>query len=194
MNQEERMYVIDDQKITLDGKTLKGNLILDIGGGGEGIIGLCYGNKVISIDPSKDELKEAADGPLKIAMDARELLFLDNSFDTVTSFFTLMYIGRPDHKKVFSEAYRVLKDDGEFILWDTTISKYDGGLKDVFIVKLEVDTPKKSIKTGYGTLWKDKEQDISYFSSLGKETGFKVMLKEINNQIFKIVFKKLEGC
>lgn len=60
--------------------------ILDIGGGGEGVIGLCYGEKVVAIDLRKDELEQAPDGPLKIVMDAKELSFLEDSFDAVASF------------------------------------------------------------------------------------------------------------
>jgi len=46
------------------------------------------GEKVIAIDFKKEELLETADGPLKIIMDARELKFLDESFQTVTAFFS----------------------------------------------------------------------------------------------------------
>lgn len=91
MNQEDRMYTVNNQKVVLE-RDIKGHRILDIGGGGEGIIGLLYGSKVVAIDQRKKELEEAPEGPLKIVMDARELNFLDNSFDAVTSFFTLMYV------------------------------------------------------------------------------------------------------
>lgn len=42
---------------------MNGERILDIGGGGEGIIGMRYSNRVISIDTRKDELEEAPTGP-----------------------------------------------------------------------------------------------------------------------------------
>ena len=78
-------------------------MILDIGGGGEGVIGKLMGEKVIAIDFKKEELLEAAEGPLKIIMDARELKFLNESFQTVTAFFSFMYfkgkseqLGTPD--------------------------------------------------------------------------------------------------
>ena len=45
-------------------------MILDIGGGGEGVIGKLHGKDVVAIDLKKEELLEAADGPLKIIMDA----------------------------------------------------------------------------------------------------------------------------
>lgn len=48
MIEEERIYIIDNQKVTIK-EEIRGNRILDIGGGGEGIIGLCYGCKILII-------------------------------------------------------------------------------------------------------------------------------------------------
>lgn len=189
MSQEERMYIVENQKITIE-EEIAGQRILDIGGGGEGVIGLCYGDRIIAIDPRKDELEETPEGPLKIVMDARELSFLGNSFDAVTSFFTMMYINKDDHEKVFKEIYRVLKDNGEFILWDATIPEYDGGTKDIFVIQLEIETPVRVIKTGYGILRKDKAQDIEYFIGIGENLGFNVIEREVQDQVFKIIFRK----
>lgn len=187
--QKERFYEAGVQKVTIE-KEIKGDRILDIGGGGEGVIGLCYGNRVVAIDPNADELKESAGGPLKIVMDARELSFLDSTFDAVTSFFTLMYIDKCDHEKVFSEVYRVLKEDGELILWDAIIPKYDGSEKDIYVIRLEIMAITKLIKTGYGVFRKDKEQDIEYFIEMGKKAGFKVVKEEQQGQTFNLIFKK----
>lgn len=98
------MYIVENQRIKIEEEIL-GQRILDIGGGGEGIMGLVYGHRVVAIDPRLDELEDAPEGPLKIVMDAKELSFLRNSFDAVTSFFTLMYINNDDHKQVFNEVY-----------------------------------------------------------------------------------------
>lgn len=189
MCQEDRMYVLNNEKVVLE-RDIKGNRVLDIGGGGEGIIGLSYGSKVVAIDQRKEELEEAPEGPLKLVMDARELTFLDNSFDTVTSFFTLMYVKKEEHEKVLSEIYRVLKNHGAFILWDVTIPKYDNSIKDIFVIQLEIDTPAKLIKTGYGVLRKDKEQNIEHFINIGKKVGFNIIKEEKGEHIFKIIFKK----
>lgn len=43
------MYVVKNQKVTIE-REIKGERILDIGSGGGGIIGLCYGEKVVAID------------------------------------------------------------------------------------------------------------------------------------------------
>lgn len=183
------IFTIGNQKVSIVTE-INGDRILDIGGGGEGVIGLCYGKKVISIDPRKDELEETPNGPLKIVMDARELSFLENSFDAVTSFFTLMYINKTDHEKVFKEIYRVLKKDGEFILWDAILPKNVGDTRDIFVIELDISTPFKQIKTGYGVSRKDKEQNEEYFIKLGEQIGFKVIEEEAQDQVFKIIFRK----
>lgn len=81
-----RIFAIKEQKVNLSNIRLEG-LILDIGGGGQGVIGQFEKDKVIAIDHNKRELKEAPEGGLKIIMDAGELKFLNNTFGTVTSFF-----------------------------------------------------------------------------------------------------------
>ncbi|WP_352419071.1 class I SAM-dependent methyltransferase [Proteiniborus sp.] len=189
MSQDERMYSIDLQSINLTEYSQKGK-VLDIGGGGEGIIGQLLGEKVIAIDPRSDELEEAAEGPLKIIMDARELKFLNNTFDGATSFFTLMYIEKQYHQKVFEEIYRVLKDEGELTIWDATIPPYPGGIKDIFLVPLEIDLKDKKITTTYGVLWDQAEQDMKYYIQLGERVGFEVAKKEEMGQIYCIGFKK----
>ena len=109
---------IDISKTELNGR------ILDIGGGGEGIIGQFKGAQVVAIDLKASELREAADGDyLKIIMDAKDLKFLNDYFDTVTAFFSLMYVPPSDREKIFQEVHRVLKKGGEFIIWDLKIPK-----------------------------------------------------------------------
>jgi ubiquinone/menaquinone biosynthesis C-methylase UbiE len=186
---DDRLYFIDTQTIDLNNLEITGS-ILDIGGGGEGIIGQIFGENVVAIDPSKRELEGAADGPLKIVMDARDLKFLDATFDNVTSFFTMMYIPLNDHEKVVREIYRVLKPGGEFYLWDVTIPKIYDIEKEFYVIPLLVKLDGKEIKTGYGTKWRDREQDVSYYINLCKQVGFEVMFKKIENETFHIKLKK----
>jgi len=83
--------------------------ILDIGGGGEAVIGRGYGDRVTAIDNRQDELDEAPDCCPKLLMDATELSFPDGSFDNVTFFYTLMYMAEDTQRKAICEAARVLK-------------------------------------------------------------------------------------
>ena len=94
--------------------------ILDIGGGGEGIIGQLKGDQVVAIDRIKHELEEAPAGPLKIVMNAGDMQFLDASFATATAFFSLMFMPAAEHGTVFGEVFRVLAPGGRFLIWDIT--------------------------------------------------------------------------
>ena len=70
MMTEDDILFIDPVKVTVPSFCTDG-YVLDIGGGGEGVIGRLNSLQVIAIDCVKDELEEAPKGPLKIVMDAR---------------------------------------------------------------------------------------------------------------------------
>jgi len=178
-----KLHNVDLTKIKLNGR------ILDIGGGGEGVIGQFAGAHVIAIDPSERELKEAPGDCMKIIMNGKDLKFLDKTFETITVFFTMMYMQMSDHLQVFKEIYRVLKPKGELFLWDLTIPDRPETEKDFYAIKLEIDIGDKKISTGYGTKW-GKKFNLEHYVDLGKEVGFKVKEKEINGETFFIKFKK----
>jgi ubiquinone/menaquinone biosynthesis C-methylase UbiE len=185
----QQMQTIDQQKVVVKDFQCSG-YILDIGGGGEGIIGVLKGEKVIAVDKRKEELEEAPEGPLKIVMDVKDLQFLDNTFETVTSFFTLMYITKKDHKKVFEEVLRVLKPQGKFLIWDVIIPSQDDSSKEWFVIPLTAVVHGKEIQTGYGVTWKDRKQDMTYYEGLAKEIGFNVAEKIVNDQNFYLHLTK----
>jgi len=185
----ETIKFIETQNIDLTDVELSGR-ILDIGGGGEAIIGLLKGERVVAIDRREAELKDAPSGDyLKIIMDAKDLQFLDGTFDTATAFFTLMYISLSDHRKIFQEIYRVIKKGGEFVIWDFKIPKRESSDKEFYGLYLEVKIAEKEISTGYATKW-DKEQDLEYYLKLGTSIGFKSVEKKIMNEIFYLRFQK----
>ena len=161
--------------------TKTAGFILDIGGGGEGIIGRLNGKQVVAIDTSERELEETHNEALKAVMDATDLKFLHDSFDVCTAFFSLMYIPKNKHLRVFEEVHRVLKDDGRFLVWDVRIPERHGDYK-AFIVRLKIGLPDEEIETGYGVKW--QTQNSEYFKELAQKTNFKIVNEWSKGEIF----------
>ena len=184
-----RIFAIKEQKVNLSNIRLEG-LILDIGGGGQGVIGQFKKDKVIAIDHNKRELEEAPEGGLKIIMDAGELKFLNNTFDTVTSFFTFMYISKSEHQKIFKEIHRVLKKDGNLVLWDVIIPKRENQIYEMFSLPLKIRINDIELDAGYGVFWGKKEQNLEYFQKLSKKVGFSEVEIISDDQIFYLRVKK----
>jgi SAM-dependent methyltransferase len=125
--------------------------ILDIGGGGEGIIGLVKGRQVVSIDRIRRELEETSNDSLKIVMDATDLSFLDSTFEVITAFFSFMYMMDETLDAALREISRVLKTGGELLIWDPIVSQADLPGHKVFISWLDVELPDgRLVETGYG--------------------------------------------
>ena len=180
-------FWFETQEIEIKDIKNKG-FILDIGGGGEGIIGYLKGKQVIAIDPKKRELENASSGPLKIIMDARELKFLDESFETVTAFYSLMYMNEETQQTVLEEAYRVLKSKGEFIFWEISLKQPFDRSKRGYIIPLKVKLPDTVIETGYGNPWPEDSHDLNYYEQLAEGIGFSILeAKEVGiNLRFKL--------
>ena len=155
--------------------------ILDVGGGGEGIISRIYKDKVVAIDNRLDELIEIEDTEsLKAVMDATCLSFIDRQFDRATAFFSCMYMSDSELKKAFSEIYRVLKENAIFEMWDIQMPAIETVDEDIFIAQLEVVSDDLSITTGYGVQLKEQEQSLPYFENLLVNCGFKLMTSKLS--------------
>lgn len=165
-------------------------LILDIGGGGEGVIGQLKGKQVVAVDLSKRELEEAPGNPLvKIVMDARDLKFLDGAFATTTVFFTFMYISPAEHEKVFQEIHRVLQPEGRLLIWDAVFPKRTDERQLYVHYPLHIRLPDKEINTGYGVRIAEG-QDASHFAGLAAKTGFIVVSRRTEDGWFFLELKK----
>lgn len=181
---------IEQQIVTVEDFDTEG-FILDIGGGGEGVIGQLKGQQVIAIDISKRELEEAPAGPLKIVMDARDLKFLDDTFNTATVFFTFMYIASDDHQKVFEELHRVLRSGGRLLVWDVLFPELTDKKKNMALFPFKFILPDKEIRTGYGVRRPEGEQGLAHFMELAKKTGFQIVShKEKDRWFFLEVVKR----
>ena len=184
----EEYFVIEQQTIKMH--PIKTNsLILDIGGGGEGIIGRLNGKTVVAIDTRIEELAEAKNQSTKVVMDANDLAFLPAAFDVITSFFSLMYIKNKHHNMVFEAIHNVLRSNGKFLVWDVRIPPRHGE-KRVFVVPLEIILPNETIETGYGVGWDNKEQDLDYYKNLARRTGFDIKSEWSKDEIFYMELRK----
>lgn len=187
---EERVLFLEPREIVVDNFDAPG-YILDIGGGGEGIIGLLKGEQVVSIDTRRGELAEAPSGPLKIVMDARELQFLDESFHTATAFFTLMYVKeQEDCERVFQEVYRVLRPGGRFLIWDGVLPTRPDTEKEIVAFHILVKLPDRDVSTGYGARWPAEEKNLAYYAQLAESQGFEVATKEERERVFFLELHK----
>ncbi len=182
---EERFSYFPVQPLRLDPIDRPGK-ILDIGGGGDGIMGRLHGSRVVAIDPDGNELREAAAGPSKVIMNAARLGFADKTFETVTSFFTLLYIPETIHLQVFVEVKRVLKPKGKFLIWDGILPERDHLDKDVAVFPLEIEMPNENISTGYGSLWPRNGRNVDYYLALVNAAGFVPTAKRVMDAIVQL--------
>jgi ubiquinone/menaquinone biosynthesis C-methylase UbiE len=185
---KEDHHTIEKQSIEMNPIETDG-FVLDIGGGGEGIIGKLNGRKVTAIDKRTDELEKTNNDSLKIVMDVTDMKFLPSSFEVVTSFFSLMYIKNIDHSKVFQEVHKVMKNGGKFFIWDVSIPPKNID-KSIFVIPLEIILPNDIIETGYGTKWDNKEQNLQYFKELAGRTKFKIVDEWFRDEIFHLELMK----
>ena len=166
-------------------------LILDIGGGGEGVIAQLKGKQVVAVDLIKRELESAPGDPLlKIVMDARDLKFLDNAFATTTVFFTFMYIDPRDHEKVFQEIHRVLKPGGLLLIWDVIFPKRKTDLRQLYVrYPLHIKLPDTEINTGYGVRFAEG-QGQDHYLALATKTGFEIVSRQDDKGWFLMKLRK----
>jgi len=161
--------------------------ILDLGGGGEGIIGRIYGNQAVAIDNRQEELDEAPDGPQKLLMDAAALTFEDASFQHVTAFFSFMYMSHIVQAQAIAQAARVLHPGGCLHIWD---GKIDSAFPTPFLMELDIDAGGTPVHTTYGTVKKDAAQDAGYFLHLCQNVQLKLTDKQEHDGWFYLCMTK----
>lgn len=181
------MLTLDRQTVDLSGVCFSGS-ILDVGGGGEGVISRHSGQRVTAIDKRRDELEESPDIGLKIVMDACEMGFLDGSFDNVTCFYTFMYMRENEVPRVLSEAYRVLKHGGRIWIWDTMMKPVPTA--EVFLVPLEVIVSHElTLTPAYGISW-FKGQSCELIRLACEKAGFSLETGRENGASFAMCLLK----
>ena len=190
-NIDSRQYfMVSQQELHLSDFDHHGDWILDLGGGGEGIIGMMKGRDVIAIDKRKDELEETNNESLKIVMDMTKLNFLDGTFSTVTAFFTFMYIPEDHFEGILKEVWRVMKPGGQLLVWEP-IFKIPPEEKDKknAVIMLKIHLPDGRVnETGYGG--RMRNQDESTFLTPAEKVGFKVIDKNVEEFTYYLRLQK----
>lgn len=101
-----------------------------------------------------------------------------------------MYVPVANHLTILQEIHRMLKLNGEFVLWDLKIpNKWDYKQK-IYGLYLEVKINDRIIETGYGTKRQEKEQNMQYNIDLAKIIGFQVKEQHEKEHTFFIRFIK----
>ena len=180
-----RSYLFRKQRVVIE--EIPSGKIIDIGGGGEGIIAQIGGENITVIDKRESEIKQAQVKAPKVTWrvaDARNLPFESSSFDNATAFFSLMYMQPSVKEEVISEVFRVLPPGGEFWIWDAIVPK-----KGIFVIMLSIQLPNgKTIKTGYGS--NDCIQTQESTTEILQKIGFDVREKHSNKAWFFLRAKK----
>jgi len=181
-----KVHCIAPQMARVDDVFRDCDLILDLGGGGEGVIGRLRGRQVVAVDARKDELLETPTGPAKVVADARNLPFPDRSFEAATAFFFLMYVAARDRRQILEEAYRVLAPGGALQIWDVVIPTPGKRARKTFVVPVRVDLPGRTIRTGYGVTWNGREMSAEGIAETAQSVGFVVTTVERSGHTFHI--------
>ena len=174
MMRKMRTYEPPSQKIQLERIEKKG-LVVDIGGGGEGLVSRLEGARVCAVDIRMDEIREARihNPPSNwFACDGSQLCFHSSTFDIATFWFSLGYMkGWKLKADVLGEAYRVLGHGGVILIKAARVDCKE----ERYVFKVDYTLPDGSLsRTGYG-LKGQQNQTMKTVAELVQDVGFQVV-------------------
>ncbi|MFW9961755.1 MAG: class I SAM-dependent methyltransferase [Candidatus Thorarchaeota archaeon] len=190
MNEDPSTFMVPPQDIVLPQISTEG-LVLDIGGGGEGLVSRIAGNNVCAVDYRISEIREAQihNPPANwFAADGRALPFQDSTFDIATLWFSLGYMNEWSTKEaVLTEVLRTLKNEGKVLIMASRIDCKEQRL--VFSAHFTLPDGTVS-KTGYGVRG-NQNQILDTIDTLVREVGFKNIQSENHDWWFEVkAFKR----
>jgi ubiquinone/menaquinone biosynthesis C-methylase UbiE len=161
-------------------------LLLDVGGGGEGIVSRIEGPRVCAIDISLSEIREAqiyGSSPQWLACDGRALCFRSGAFDVVTIWFALDYMADWKTKhEVIREANRVLKPKGLLSVLSSRIVCPE----EEYLLRMRYTLPDGTIyQTGYGVRG-NQGQTMERVNKLIRAAGFALSKTDDKGYWFQI--------
>ncbi|MFX1262731.1 MAG: class I SAM-dependent methyltransferase [Promethearchaeota archaeon] len=177
------------QKIELKQLPREG-LIIDIGGGGEGLVSRIETSRVCAVDVNLNKIREAMIyGQVSqwILSDGRMLSVKDERFNVATLWFSLGYVQDWDSKKqVIAEVARVLRRSGQISILGARITYTDSR----FVMRALLHFPDGSVsKMSYGMAG-TQVQDAESVIRLLQETGFSKITFEDSGHWFRIDAQK----
>ena len=162
--------------------------ILDVGGGGEGVIGRLYPRQVVAIDHDEDELMDAPGDFERLLMDATKLTFPDAFFDAATFFYSLMFMTADEQRAALAEAARVLRPGGRLCVWDCA---FDRAYPEPFSVNLTIDLDGEILHTTYG-ICKLDGQSMAQIAEICRALSLRPLRAEESAVHFYLEFEKDE--
>jgi ubiquinone/menaquinone biosynthesis C-methylase UbiE len=150
-------------------------LVVDIGGGNEGLVSRAGGPRVCAIDIQMDKIREAQiyqQSAQWVCADGRKLCIQDASADVVTLWFSLGYLPILDDKhNILKEAFRILKPDGHLSVLAMRVDKK----QEAFQFDADFTFPSGEVsRTGFRIDGR-QEQTLMTVESLLRVIGFKVI-------------------
>ena len=173
------------QKIELK-KLRQEGLIIDIGGGGEGLVSRIETSRVCAVDINLNKIRETmiyGQASQWILSDGRMLSVQDERFNVATLWFSLGYIQDKNSKaQVLGEVARVLRRLGYISIIAAKITCSEPR----FVMRALFHFPDGSVsKMSYGMDGKQK-QDSKTVVELLQETGFSNITSEDNGHWFRV--------
>ncbi|MFQ5833974.1 MAG: class I SAM-dependent methyltransferase [Candidatus Thorarchaeota archaeon] len=191
MNEHPTVFETPLQEIDLKSIEFKG-LVIDIGGGGEGLVSRLEGERVCAVDVSLDRIREARiHGPSAhwTVADGCSLCFRRDTFNVATLWFSLGYMRDWETKKaVLEEAHRVLRPNGILsILAANVVSQQDR-----FLFNAQFTFPDGSIsQISYGLVG-NQNQSLEAVAKTLENSGFALLGSSDNRHWFRITAKSVE--
>lgn len=167
-------------------------LIIDIGGGGEGLVSRLEKDRVCVVDISLNKIREAQiyGAPAQwVVSDGRHLCFRTGSFDIATLWFSLGYMRSWNTKElVMREVQRVLKPEGLLSILGAKIVRSE----DRFLFNARFTFPDGDVsQVGY-RLTGNQNQSLTSTVRALEDTGLVVLDSKDNGHWFKILAESSE--